>query len=124
MFSLRRVDGCLVQALFLKSGRAHLRPTSVPAFRIGAWDVLAKAMEQMQSPVAAIACDPALAETARRARKICVCNAVDLGTIEDAIYAHGLRSVAAVREHTNAAGGCCQRRIEGILVSEPSAMSG
>ncbi|UQR64974.1 nitrogenase iron-molybdenum cofactor biosynthesis protein NifE [Bradyrhizobium sp. C-145] len=86
------------------------------------WEALAKAMEQMQSPVAAIACDPALAETARRARKICVCNTVDLGTIEDAIYAHGLRSVAAVREHTNAVGGCCQRRIEGILVSEPSAM--
>ncbi|MGY3033685.1 nitrogenase molybdenum-cofactor synthesis protein NifE [Bradyrhizobium sp. USDA 4354] len=86
------------------------------------WDVLAKAMEQMQSPVAAIACDPALAEAARRPRKICVCNTVDLGTIEDAIYAHGLRSVAAVREHTNAVGGCCQRRIEDILVSEPSAM--
>ena len=86
------------------------------------WDALAKAMEQMQSPVAAIDCDPTLAETARRAKKICVCNTVDLGTIEDAICAHGLRSVAAVREHTNAVGGCCQRRIEGILVSEPSAM--
>ncbi|MGY4627424.1 nitrogenase iron-molybdenum cofactor biosynthesis protein NifE [Bradyrhizobium sp. USDA 4486] len=85
------------------------------------WQALAKAMEQMQSP-AAIASDPALGETERRSRKICVCNTVDLGTIEDAIYAHGLRSVAAVREHTNAAGGCCQRRIEGILVSEPSAM--
>lgn len=86
------------------------------------WEALAKAMVQMQSPAAGIACDPALAETARRARKICSCNTVDLGTIEDAIYAHGLNSVEAVREHTNAVGGCCKGRIEGILGSLPSAM--
>ncbi|WP_420969391.1 nitrogenase iron-molybdenum cofactor biosynthesis protein NifE [Bradyrhizobium sp. B120] len=86
------------------------------------WEALARAKVKMQSPVAGIVRDPALAETARRARKICFCNKVDLGTIEDAIYAHGLRSVEAVREHTNAVGGCCKRRIEGILVSSPSAM--
>ncbi|BAR56121.1 nitrogenase molybdenum-cofactor synthesis protein [Bradyrhizobium diazoefficiens] len=86
------------------------------------WEALAKAREQMQSSMAAIACDPALAETARRARNIGVCNRVDLGTIEDAIYVHGLRSVAAVRELTNAAGGCCQGRIEDMLMSEPSDM--
>ncbi|MEZ0041278.1 bacterioferritin-associated ferredoxin [Bradyrhizobium diazoefficiens] len=85
------------------------------------WEALAKAREQMQS-MAAIAGDPVLAETARRARNICVCNRVDLGTIEDAISVHGLRSVAAVREHTNAAGGCCQGRIEDMLMSEPSDM--
>ncbi|MGF6313025.1 nitrogenase molybdenum-cofactor synthesis protein NifE [Bradyrhizobium sp. i1.8.4] len=86
------------------------------------WEALAKAMVQMRSPMAGIACDSVLAETARRARRICFCNKVDLGTIEDAIDGHGLRSVEAVREHTNAVGGCCNRRIEGILVSTPSAM--
>ncbi|GEC57297.1 nitrogenase molybdenum-cofactor synthesis protein NifE [Bradyrhizobium japonicum] len=85
------------------------------------WEALANAMLQMQSPVAAIARDPALAEAARRARKICSCNTVDLGTIEDAIYAHGLRSVEAVRNHTNAVGGCCKRRIEDVLASAPRA---
>ncbi|MGY4315224.1 nitrogenase iron-molybdenum cofactor biosynthesis protein NifE [Bradyrhizobium sp. JR3.5] len=86
------------------------------------WEALAKAMVQMRSPMAGIACDSVLAETARRARRICFCNKVDLGTIEDAIDGHGLRSVEAVREYTNAVGGCCNRRIEGILVSTPSAM--
>ncbi|VIO68659.1 Nitrogenase molybdenum-iron protein alpha chain [Bradyrhizobium ivorense] len=85
------------------------------------WEALAKAMMQMQSPVAAIAHDPALAEAARRARKICFCNTVDLGTIEDAIYTHDLRSVEAVRDHTNAVGGCCRRRIEDVLASSPPA---
>ncbi|OMI08566.1 nitrogenase iron-molybdenum cofactor biosynthesis protein NifE [Bradyrhizobium brasilense] len=86
------------------------------------WQVLAKAMVQMRSPLAEIACDPALDETARRAKEICSCNKVDLGTIEDAITAHGLISVEAVREHTNAVGGCCNRRIEGILAASPSAL--
>ncbi|MGY4229904.1 nitrogenase molybdenum-cofactor synthesis protein NifE [Bradyrhizobium sp. USDA 4503] len=86
------------------------------------WQVLAKAMVQMRSPLAEIACDPALGETARRAKEICCCNKVDLGTIEDAITAHGLISVEAVREHTNAVGGCCNRRIEGILAASPSAL--
>ncbi|MGY3695517.1 nitrogenase iron-molybdenum cofactor biosynthesis protein NifE [Bradyrhizobium sp. 41S5] len=86
------------------------------------WEALARAKLHMQSPAAEIACEPALAETARRARKICHCNTVDLGTIEDAIYGHGLRSVEEVKEHTDAVGGCCKRRIEDILVSSPSAM--
>ncbi|MCC8968951.1 nitrogenase iron-molybdenum cofactor biosynthesis protein NifE [Bradyrhizobium brasilense] len=86
------------------------------------WQVLAKAMVQMRSPLAEIACDPALGETARRAKEICFCNKVDLGTIEDAITAHGLISVEAVRKHTNAVGGCCNRRIEGILAASPSAL--
>ncbi|MHC2432946.1 nitrogenase iron-molybdenum cofactor biosynthesis protein NifE [Bradyrhizobium sp. USDA 4451] len=86
------------------------------------WQVLAKAMVQMRSPLAEIACDPALDETARRAKEICSCNKVDRGTIEDAITAHGLISVEAVRKHTNAVGGCCNRRIEGILAASPSAL--
>ncbi|MHC2332024.1 nitrogenase iron-molybdenum cofactor biosynthesis protein NifE [Bradyrhizobium sp. USDA 4454] len=86
------------------------------------WQVLAKAMVQMRRPLAEIACDPALGETARRAKEICSCNKVDLGTIEDAITAHGLISVEAVREHTNAVGGCCNRRIERILAASPFAL--
>ncbi|SFJ62218.1 nitrogenase iron-molybdenum cofactor biosynthesis protein NifE [Bradyrhizobium sp. Gha] len=86
------------------------------------WEALAKAREQMQSPMVAVAPDPAHAEAARRRRKVCECNSVDLGTIEDAICTHGLRSVAAVRKYTNPVGGCCQKRIERILVSEPSDM--
>ncbi|SDE00686.1 nitrogenase molybdenum-cofactor synthesis protein NifE [Bradyrhizobium brasilense] len=85
------------------------------------WQALAKAMVQMQPPVAAVAGDPAVTEGARRARKICFCNTVDLGTIEDAIYAHGLSSVDAVRDHTNAVGGCCKQRIEDVLSSSPPA---
>ncbi|MGY4567911.1 nitrogenase molybdenum-cofactor synthesis protein NifE [Bradyrhizobium sp. USDA 3256] len=85
------------------------------------WEALAKAMVQLKSPVAAIACDPAVSEAARRGRKVCFCNTVDLGTIEDAIYAHGLTSVEAVRDHTNAFGGCCKRRIEDVLASTPLA---
>ncbi|MGY3581179.1 nitrogenase molybdenum-cofactor synthesis protein NifE [Bradyrhizobium sp. USDA 4504] len=85
------------------------------------WQALAKAMVQMQPPVAVVAGDPAVTEGARRARKICFCNTVDLGTIEDAIYAHGLSSVDAVRGHTNAVGGCCKQRIEDVLSSSPPA---
>ncbi|MGY4157739.1 nitrogenase molybdenum-cofactor synthesis protein NifE [Bradyrhizobium sp. USDA 4461] len=85
------------------------------------WQALAKAMVQIQSSVAAVACDPAVTEAARRARKICFCNTVDLGTIEDAVYAHGLRSVDAVRAHTNAVGGCCKQRIEDVLSSSSPA---
>ena len=36
-----------------------------------------------------LAADPVAAEAARRAKKICNCKTVDLGTIEDAIKAHG-----------------------------------
>ncbi|WP_407190000.1 nitrogenase iron-molybdenum cofactor biosynthesis protein NifE [Bradyrhizobium centrosematis] len=86
------------------------------------WDALAKAREHMQSQIVASTRGPAHAEEVRRSRKICVCNSIDLGTIEDAISTHGLRSVAAVSEHTNAVGGCCQRRIEAVLASEPSDM--
>ncbi|MBB4382564.1 nitrogenase iron-molybdenum cofactor biosynthesis protein NifE [Bradyrhizobium sp. SBR1B] len=86
------------------------------------WEALAKATDQMQSPMVTITCDPAHTEAAHRTRKVCACNSDDLGTIEDAINTQGLRSVAAVREHTNAVGGCCQRLIEGMLASEQPEM--
>ncbi|MGY3146688.1 nitrogenase molybdenum-cofactor synthesis protein NifE [Bradyrhizobium sp. USDA 3397] len=81
------------------------------------WNALARAMAQVHSPAAPGISDPAIDERARRARKICACNTVDLGTIEDAICSYGLTSVEAVRQHTNAIGGCCKRRIEDILQS-------
>ncbi|MCA6111304.1 nitrogenase iron-molybdenum cofactor biosynthesis protein NifE [Bradyrhizobium cenepequi] len=92
------------------------------------WDEVAKnrqtkAITQMDAQAAEITGDP---ETTRRAKKVCFCKEADLGTIEDAIRSHGLTSVEAVRQHTNAFGGCCKRRIEDILatipVSSPPAM--
>lgn len=77
----------------------------------------AKAIAQMEAEAAALAADPVAAEAARRAKKICNCKSVDLGTIEDAITAHSLTSVEGVRQHTNASGGCgaCSVRIEEIF---------
>ncbi|UWU68146.1 nitrogenase iron-molybdenum cofactor biosynthesis protein NifE [Bradyrhizobium sp. NC92] len=83
------------------------------------WNTLARAMAQVHSPAAPSISDPAIDERTRRAKKICACNTVDLGTIEDAICSHGLTSVEAVRQHTKAIGGCCKRRIEDILQSSP-----
>ncbi|WGR93603.1 MULTISPECIES: nitrogenase iron-molybdenum cofactor biosynthesis protein NifE [unclassified Bradyrhizobium] len=85
------------------------------------WDALARALQtHSQSPDSVS--DPALKQTSHRAKKICFCNTVELGTIEDAIRSRGLTSVEAVRQHTNAVGGCCRRRIENLLASSPSAM--
>ena len=69
---------------------------------------------------AVLAADPVASEAARRAKKVCQCKSVDVGTIEDAIRAHGLSTVEGVRTHTNASGGCgaCAIRIEEIL-AEP-----
>jgi nitrogenase molybdenum-cofactor synthesis protein NifE len=79
----------------------------------------AKAMAHEEAAAAAIAADPVLAEQTRRAKKICNCKSVDLGTIEDAIRAHGLTTVADVRERTNASGGCgvCALRLKDILAA-------
>jgi nitrogenase molybdenum-cofactor synthesis protein NifE len=80
----------------------------------------AKALAQMDAEAAVLAADPVAAEAARRAKKVCQCKSVDVGTIEDAIRAHGLSTVEGVRTHTNASGGCgaCAIRIEEIL-AEP-----
>lgn len=87
----------------------------------------AKAIAEAEAEAAALAADPVAAEAARRAKKICNCKSVDLGTIEDAIKAHNLTTVDGVREHTNASGGCgsCSMRIEEIfetmqIVPEPA----
>lgn len=84
-----------------------------------------RAIAEMEAEAAALAADPVAAEKARRAKKICNCKSVDLGTIEDAITAHGLTTVEGVKTHTNASGGCgaCAGRIEDIFealgVAEP-----
>ena len=77
----------------------------------------ARAAAEMEKEAAALAADPEAAEKARRAKKICVCKTVDLGTIEDAIHDYGLTTVEGVRERTNASGGCgaCRVRVEDIL---------
>lgn len=97
------------------------------------WDDIIKdgqpmrlALAQSDGQPAETAETPALMEASRRAKKVCFCNKVNRGTIEDAIHVHGLTSVEAVREHTNAFGGCCRSRIQDILramsVSPPPAM--
>jgi len=92
------------------------------------WDDAAKnwqatAMAQMDAEAAQLAADPQAAEAARRARKICNCKTVDLGTIEDAIKANALTTIEQVRRHTEASGGCgfCAVRLEDILAALPAA---
>jgi nitrogenase molybdenum-cofactor synthesis protein NifE len=79
----------------------------------------AVAMAQMAAEAAELAADPARAEEVRRAKLVCQCKGVSLGTIEDAIASHGLTSVEGVREHTTASGGCgaCSLRIKDVLAS-------
>jgi nitrogenase molybdenum-cofactor synthesis protein NifE len=81
----------------------------------------AKAIAQLEAEAAALAANPELAEKTRRAKKICNCKSVDLGTIEDAIRVHALATVEGVKEKTNASGGCgaCAVRIEEILANIP-----
>src|SRR6266702_1479886 len=82
----------------------------------------AKAIAQMDAEAAQLAADPEAAEQARRAKKICHCKSVDLGTIEDAIAAHALTTTDGVKQHTNASGGCgaCAGRLEDILAALPA----
>jgi nitrogenase molybdenum-cofactor synthesis protein NifE len=83
----------------------------------------AKAIKQIEAEAAELAKDPVAAEAARRAKKICNCKSVDLGTIEDAIKAHALSTVEGVKKHTNASGGCgsCAGRIEDIFAAMTAA---
>ncbi len=83
----------------------------------------AKAIAQMDAEAAALAANPELAEAARRAKRICQCKSVDLGTIEDAIRAEAMTTVEAVRQRINASGGCgaCSIRIEDILAATTPA---
>jgi nitrogenase molybdenum-cofactor synthesis protein NifE len=82
-----------------------------------------RAMAHEEAAAAEIAADPVLAEQTRRAKRICNCKNVSLGTIEDAIRTHALTTVAEVRERTNASGGCgvCALRLKDILAAMNTA---
>ncbi len=82
----------------------------------------ARASEAIEAEAAALAADPVAAEAARRNRKICACNSVSLGAIEDAVGG-GADSVAAVGKATAAGTGCggCQERIAAILDAASSS---
>ncbi len=71
---------------------------------------------------AAVAADPALAAKVRRETRVCTCNSVDTGAIEDAI-ADGADNVEAVTAATHAGGGCggCTEKIAAILEAAASA---
>nr|WP_246463360.1 (2Fe-2S)-binding protein [Nitrospirillum iridis] len=79
----------------------------------------------MDAEAAALAADPVRAEVARRSRPVCVCKNVNLGTIEDAVRSHALATVAEVKSHTNATGGCgaCAVRVEEILAAGPALVA-
>jgi nitrogenase molybdenum-cofactor synthesis protein NifE len=83
----------------------------------------AKAIAQIEAEAAELAKDPVAAEKARKAKKICNCKSVDLGTIEDAIKANALTTVEGVKKHTNASGGCgaCAGKVEDILAAMAAA---
>src|SRR5208337_2135406 len=55
-----------------------------------------RATKAIAAEAAALAADPARAEEARRAKKVCSCHNVNVGVIEDALRADGLGSVEAV----------------------------
>ncbi len=78
-----------------------------------------RATQAIADEAAMIAADPTRAEEARRERKICACNNITAGTIEDAVRADQLDSVAAVGFATRAGTGCggCQANIDEILAS-------
>ncbi len=78
------------------------------------WEERANAA--LAAEAAALAADPAKAEEARRANRVCACNDVALGAIEDAIH-RGADNVAAIGEATRAGTGCggCQQHIAATL---------
>lgn len=74
-------------------------------------------IEELLKPADAVALDPAQAEEKRRAKKVCNCKEVTVGTIEDAIRDKGLSTAAQVTAATEAGSGCgsCGETIEEIL---------
>lgn len=74
------------------------------------WEALAS--EAISAETTALTAEPASADAARREGKVCACNNVTLGVIEDAIR-QGADGVAAVGRITGAGAGCgsCAARI-------------
>ncbi len=79
----------------------------------------AKAIAQMDAEAAALAADPEAAEKARRAKKICNCKTVDLGTIEDAIQAHALDDDGWCQATYQCLGRMRRLRLRGSRISWP-----
>ena len=79
------------------------------------WEQLADKANAEEA--AALAANPEAAREAERKKRICNCNGIDAGTIEDAIRANNLTSVAEVTARTHAAGGCgsCSVHIAAML---------
>lgn len=70
--------------------------------------------EEPEEPIGELT--PEEAEAARRARGICACKGVDVGTIEDAVLS-GCTSRTAVAKATNASTGCggCGPLVDDII---------
>jgi nitrogenase molybdenum-cofactor synthesis protein NifE len=79
------------------------------------WEEVADAA--IAAEAATLAADPVAASEKRRAKKVCDCNGVSRGTIEDAIVEFGLTTVEAISEKTQAGTGCgsCVGKLDKIL---------
>ncbi|ASG20307.1 nitrogenase iron-molybdenum cofactor biosynthesis protein NifE [Nitrospirillum viridazoti] len=103
--------------------RTLFNPVWEQVRRPAPWDDPANTWQaRADAQLAAEAADPEKVEQARRAGAICTCKGVDLGTIEDAVRAHGLTSLDDVRRHTAAGTGCgaCASRVEDVLAALPA----
>lgn len=110
--------------------KALYNPVWEQVRRPAPWDEISwedRASKALAAEAAALAADPERAEAARREQRICVCNNIKLGAIEDAIRGNGIDSVAAVGAATQAGAGCggCQGAIASIIdaMSNDSAAS-
>ncbi|EGX99771.1 nitrogenase MoFe cofactor biosynthesis [Nitrospirillum viridazoti Y2] len=103
--------------------RTLFNPVWEQVRRPAPWDDPANTWQaRADAQLAAEAADPEKVEQARRAGAVCTCKGVDLGTIEDAVRAHGLTSLDDVRRHTAAGTGCgaCASRVEDVLAALPA----
>ncbi|TWB21778.1 nitrogenase molybdenum-cofactor synthesis protein NifE [Nitrospirillum amazonense] len=103
--------------------RTLFNPVWEQVRRPAPWDDPANTWQaRADAQLAAEAADPETVEQARRAGAVCTCKGVDLGTIEDAVRAHGLTSLDDVRRHTAAGTGCgaCASRVEDVLAALPA----
>jgi nitrogenase molybdenum-cofactor synthesis protein NifE len=100
--------------------KALYNPVWEQVRRPAPWDETSwekKADKAIAAEAAALAVNPGRAEAARREKRICQCNNVSVGAIEDAIRGGSPASVAAVAEETRASTGCggCRNAIEELV---------
>ncbi len=81
-----------------------------------------RASEAIAAEDAALAADRVATEAAQRDKKVCMCGAVSMGAIADAIR-DGADSVASVGRATSAGTGCggCRERISAMIVAAEHA---